>query len=113
MNLKAFVLFIPVRKCKPLQATASHHRTQHSESLHTSLTPLYLHPIFRASARHACFGSWWKRNVQVCAGSTERFEREGVQNQQAGGERAAAASDALICPESPDDERGRGVHFID
>lgn len=46
--------------------------------------------------------------MQVCAGSTERYEREGVQNQQAGGERAAAASDALICPESPDDERGRG-----
>lgn len=46
-------------------------------------------------------------------GSTERFERDGVQNQQAGGERAAAANDALICPESPDDERGKGVHFID
>lgn len=39
-----------------------------------------------------------------------RYEREGVQNQQADGEcaAAAAANDALICPESPDDERGRG-----
>lgn len=118
MNLKAFVLFIPVRKCKPPAGAQLHtiglcSLAQHNESPHTSLTPLYLHPIFRSSARHACFGSWWKRNVQVCAGSTERCEREGVQNQQAGGERAAAANDALICPESPDDERGKGVHFID
>lgn len=36
---------------------------------------------------------------------------EAIQNQQPNGKRAGAANDALICPASPDDERG--VHFID
>lgn len=56
--------------------------------------------------------AWFYRGrintVQVLHGRTERYGREAVQNQQPDGECAAAANDALICPESGDDEGGRG-----
>lgn len=79
------------------------------------ITPLYFHAIFSASAWNArCgFPVEGKTPCRIrTAGPSDTTVKPSRINSPTG-EWATAANDALICPESGDDEGGRGLHFID